>query len=317
MLRIAFIASGAGPAGAARDFPSPPGDAPGRAADAAAPSNDNRQRLSRAFAAGGWQVSLCGWETLRLTTDGAAAQGPSGAWFPLAGFNLIWLVGLGPRQGFLDRVQMLRTLPQERFVNSPDALALLHGKLALLEFAPETHVGSDAADLLRIVASGGRWVAKPLAGSFGRDVYLLCGDGAETRAVLERLTAAGECCLLQRYAPQAETSEKRVLVAGGAIVGAYAKAGGNLAAGGTARPATLDERERGLALQVAKRLRDQGARFAGIDLAWPSVFEANIANPGGLSTLERLTGANLAPDVVSALTAWRNERSSHDGRGLE
>lgn len=301
MPRIAFIASARGPSGAPKRPRPPPGAVAGLAADAGAAGNDNCQRLPAAFAAAGWKVSLCGWETLQLTSDGVGAEERCGATLPLAAFDLIWLVGMGAREGFLDRVQMLRTLPQERFVNTPDALAFLHGKLALLELAPETHVSAHAADLLRILARGGRWVAKPVAGSFGRDVHLLCGHGPDTRAVLERLAAGGHC-ILQRYAPQAETAEKRVLVAAGAIVGAYAKTGGNLTAGGAARRTALNDKECALALQVAKRLQEQGARFAGIDLAWPHVFEANIANPGGLRTLERLTGRNLAPAVVSALT---------------
>ncbi len=35
------------------------------------------------------------------------------------------------------------------------------------------------------------------------------------------------------------------------------------------------------------------------------MFEANIANPGGLATLEALTGIDPAPRVVEAVTDLR------------
>ena len=122
--------------------------------------------------------------------------------------------------------------------------------------------------------------------------------------MFEHLTGrgAGRYCLLQRYVEEAERNEKRVVVAGGKIIGAYAKTGGNLAAGAVARRTALDRDETLLVQEVMAHLHSRGARFAGIDLAAPYVLEANVANPGGLGTLEQLTGVDPAPAVVEALT---------------
>ena len=130
------------------------------------------------------------------------------------------------------------------------------------------------------------------------------GNGPDTERVFRRLTAHGGYCVLQRYVPEAVTREKRVIVAGDRVIGAYAKTG-NITAGAVPRPAELSAEETELALRVVARLNALGARFAGIDLAWPYVFEANIANPGGLATLEALTGIDPAPRVVEALTDLR------------
>lgn len=275
---------------------------------AASPSAgpDNPERMARAFAALGWQPQCLTYESLAMTVDGVTGAEPGGAAMPLADFDLIWPVGLGAKETFLDRMQLLRAVDQAPFVNAVDALVYLHGKLALMEFQPETHVSGDVDALLRVVAAGGRWVAKPIAGSFGRDVAQLGGDAESHRAVLERLTggAARRPCIVQRHVAQARTCEKRVLVAGRELIGAYAKAGGNLAGGAVARPTTLTTRERGLMERVAARLRDEGARFAGVDLAYPYIFEANVANPGGLGTLATLTGVDPAPAAARALQAW-------------
>ena len=268
------------------------------------PSNDNLERMARAFADAGWEVVPLTYETLALTPRGVsecdADDGPAA----LDGFDLIWLLGFGRRETFLDRMHLLRLVSQDRFVNTVDALVLLHGKLGLPEFQPETYASSDPAALMRRVAPGERWVVKPMAGSFGRDVVRVEGNGSDTERVLRRLTAHGGYCVLQRYVPEAATREKRVIVAGDRLIGAYAKTG-NVTAGALPRPAELSHEETELALRVVARLNALGARFAGIDLAWPYVFEANIANPGGLATLEALTGIDPAPRVVEALTDLR------------
>ena len=267
-------------------------------------ANDNRERLPAAFQAAGWDVSLLFHESLELTADGVAAGDSGGRAVPLAPFELVWILGFGARETFLDRMQLLKTLDQARFVNTADALVYLHGKFDLAEFAPETHASADVDALMEVVARGGRWVAKPTAGSFGRDVFLLAADDIHRRAVFEHLTGrgAGRYCLLQRYVEEAERNEKRVVVAGGEIVGSYAKTGGNLAAGAVARRTALDPDETALVQRVVAHLHSRGARFAGIDLAAPYVLEANVANPGGLGTLEQLTGVDPAPAVVEALT---------------
>ncbi|MCY3821588.1 MAG: hypothetical protein OXH52_19915 [Gammaproteobacteria bacterium] len=266
-------------------------------------ANDNRERLPAAFEAAGWRVAVLFHETLALTADGVAARDAGGRAAPLAPFDLVWILGLGARETFLDRMQLLKTLDQARFVNTADALVYLHGKFDLAEFGPETHASADVDTLMEIVARGGRWVAKPTAGSFGRDVFLVETGDVHCRAVLEHLTGrgAGRFCLLQRYVAEAERNEKRAVVAGGEIIGAYTKKGGNLATGAVVRRTELDAGETALVRRVIARLEVRGARFAGIDLAAPYVLEANVANPGGLSTLEQLTGVDPAPVVVEAL----------------
>ena len=269
-------------------------------AAAGEPANDNRERLSRAFAAGGWEVACLTHESLSVTSDGVTAAGRDGVPVALGGFDLLWVLGFGARDSFLDRMQILRNVDPARFVNTVDALVFLHGKLALAEFQPETHASSDPETLIEIVSRGGAWVAKPAAGSFGRGVRRLPADASDVRDVLARLTAGGRLCVLQRHVAEAQEREKRVVVAGAAVVGVYAKSG-NLSAGAVPRPSTLTRREAALVRRLVGRLNAQGVRFAGVDLAYPWVIEANVANPGGLATLEALTGVDPAPRVVRAL----------------
>ena len=76
---------------------------------------------------------------------------------------------------------------------------------------------------MKIVQSGGKWIAKPPAGSFGKDVYLLTSQDQNTAVILDSLTGEDkdQYCLLQRYVEEIEQGEKRVLFAGGKVVGQY------------------------------------------------------------------------------------------------
>jgi len=285
--------------------------------------NDNHRRLPAACAAKGWRVHVADHDALAIV-DGALvlADGPA-----LADFDLVWPIGLGRKDTFLDRMQMLAGLAEGTCVVGPLALLSLHGKYALplgplAAHHPETHASRDVDRLAAIVARGGDWIAKPPAASFGRDVFRLRAGDANVRAILSSLTGhdGSSYCLLQRYVPEIERGETRVLVAGGAIVAAYlrrpvADHRANLAAGAEATLAALSPNERALAQRCAAWLARHGVHWAAVDLAYPWIVEFNIANPGGLETIERLTGVDHAPDVVANVQrALCTRRAQADNR---
>jgi glutathione synthase len=280
------------------------------------PRNDNHERLPRAWAAAGWRVTRADHDDVRLESRGVCV-GSS----PLADYDLIWPIGLGTRASFLDRMQLLSMLDESRFVTSPRALLMHHAKYALAlgelsKHHPPTVASRDPRWLKRIVTTGGEWIAKPPAASFGRDVYRLRSDDQNLDVILDSLTGhdASQYCLLQRYVAEIERGETRVLLADAEVIGAYLRAPGgdhrvNLSGDGCALPAAPAAAELDLARAVAGHLLDYGIRFAAVDLAYPWVIEFNVANPGGLGTIERLTGVDLAPRVVAALLRGRAQIS--------
>jgi hypothetical protein len=274
--------------------------------DTALARHDNHRRLPAAFRAAGWEVTLLSHEAVRLGPCGVdiGAQDPGR-------FELIWLLGMGRAHTFFDRMQLLRLLPQDRFVVGVDALVYRHAKYAWWRHMPETYASTDPEYLKSKLAGGGDWVVKPPAGSYGRDVIRVVDDAAGAEAI-DRLTGngLGQYCLLQRYVPQVEHGEKRTLIAGGRIVGSYLRLPGpdlraNLAAGGTPHPTTLTAPERDLVETVAGELAAGGAGFAAVDTVFPHLIEVNLANPGGLATLELLYREDFAGKVVRAVCAWR------------
>jgi glutathione synthase len=272
--------------------------------------NDNAARLTRAWTAAGWDVVVADHQAVRVCRD-SVVLAPQDR--PLAGFDLIWLVGLGARDSFLDRMQLLQCVPAQRFVNTPHALMSQHAKHQLqlgplAHHCPETYASADPRWLAQIVARGGDWIVKPTAASFGRDVYRVDADDTNLAAILESLTGhdGSRYCLLQRYIREIEHGETRVLFACGEMIGAYRRRAGtdhrvNLAASGRAEAATPSPNEIALAQRVARHLQCQGIDFLAVDLAYPWIVELNVANPGGFATIESLTGEDLAPAAVAAL----------------
>jgi len=275
------------------------------------PRNDNHRRLPDAFAAAEWDVTRADHDDVRLSAAGVCIA-PDDA--PLDRFDLIWPIGLGARDSFLDRMQLLAMLDQRRFITSASALLMHHAKYSLAlgplaRYHPQTYASRDPQWLREIVASGGDWIAKPPAASFGRDVYRLRAIDPNLDVILDALTGhdGSRYCLLQRFLPEIERGETRVLLANGVVIGAYLRRPGadhrvNLALDGRAEIVALGAAEAALATAAAEHLITHGIRYVAIDIAYPWIVEFNLANPGGLETIERLTGENLAPRVVAALT---------------
>lgn len=288
------------------------------------PGNDNHLRLPEAFHQAGWHTETAPHESLHMA-DGALLCRVG----PVAAFDRVWCLGFGERQSFLDRMQLLSALPQEQMVTSVAALLHMHGKMHWQDHMPPSFLSCDPDYLLAQTGRGHDWVLKPPAGAYGRDLYRLRADdsAADKAALLKSLTAGNRYWLLQRYLPQIEDGEKRVLYAGGLLLDCYLRrpapqAGpddsrdlmaavptANMATGATAQTCALAPAERRLADRIANELLAQGVGFAAIDLVHPYLMEVNIANPGGLGTLARLQGADPAAGVVRALVDfWAGAR---------
>lgn len=294
MARICFLISGRNSNPAAHQRPS---------------TNDNAERLPAAFRAAGWQVTTADHNSLVLS-GGTVRAGDEA----LDAHDLVWPIGLGQRDSFLDRMQLLLALDPARLVTSPAALLAYHAKLdlasgPLARHHPETHAACNVERLVRLVSGGGEWIAKPTAASHGRGVFRVSASDPNLRVILEELTAQGtRYCLLQRYLPEIENGETRVLFANGQAIGHYRRMPGadhraNIAGSGRAVAHELTREEATLATTAARHLLDLGARFVSVDLVLPYVLEYNIANPGGLNTLAVLSGENPATRVVDAFEA--------------
>lgn len=258
----------------------------------------------------------------RVTADGFAWESSLvvGSPFPASSplnidHDIVWLLGLGDRASFLDKYQLLFALPDHcRLINSLDAVMHLKSKYFLASHSerfpnPPTWASSNADELIDIARSnGGEWIVKPPAGSLGVDVYRVSADDVALESTISQLCGPdnNRYTLLQHYVPEIESGEKRVLLAGGRVIGQYRRRSiegktTNMSQGAIAEECDLSDEERAFCERLAADILRMGCYFAGIDLAWPWLIEINVINPGGITTIEDLTGENLAPAAVQAV----------------
>ncbi len=291
--------------------------------------NPNLDALLPALLRAGVKLEIRAFDGIRLCGAEVEAPDAAGTFAPLCRASLLWPLGFGTRGNFLDKLQLLQLVAaRTHCVTAPSAWLLAHAKYDLVRVAaplqhPETFASHDAQWLWEQLQRGGEWVAKPPAASFGRGVFRISRNDRNALAILEQLTAHGhgEFALLQRYVPEIEQGEKRVLLAFGEVIGAYARLPNprgitNLAAGGQPIASTLSTAEMSACKALAAQLQAAGVSYAGIDLAFPWLIEVNVANPGGLATLMSLGDVDaadrLAEYVVRELDGIA--RSAGNGR---
>jgi len=212
----------------------------------------------------------------------------------------VWLLGFGRRSTFLDRMQLLHAMDRGQFVNSIDSYLLFQNKAALAltmlrKYSPETIVSSNVEFLTSHVRAGGAWVAKPTAGSFGRDVFELTATDPNLVQILETLTREDYAVVQERV----ETSrEQRWFLTMGTELGAYQKVKtglrGSIRAEASARVCEPESSEVALVKSIAKDLVELGIRVCAVDIAYPYLLDVNFINPGWFQTMENISGVDYA-----------------------
>jgi glutathione synthase len=284
----------------------------------------NYLRFGNELNSRGAEVTYCLIDTLSLQESRVSAKGfqasrpicdgdsfPSTDEYYLEDFASVWVLSLGFRSSFLDKMQLLYSIHHKvKLVNSLDTIMHLKSKYFLaskpeLFKYPETFASSNPDTLFEIISKGGKWIVKPPAGSFGRDVFFLTNEDPNTRVILQTLCGPemNQYTLLQQYVPEIERGEKRVLLAGGKPVGQYRRVANqdhrtNIMQGAHSEPCELTREELAYCLQIGKYFREFGAEFVGLDLAYPWIIECNVINPGGLLTIEELTGVDLTGTIL-------------------
>jgi len=252
-------------------------------------------------------------------------------------YDLVWVMAY-PHPGMSKDIWQILWMLSRRvpFANSVESLVFLNNKNVLgqivpPEHLPETYISNRGSDLIALYERGGRerWIAKPTNASCGSSVYILRPDDSNARVILQSMTGniifnplnnqtinderqlglQNQYGIIQAYCQEVKDREKRVIFAGGTVVGQVGRHMGgrehraNYAQGGTLHMAELTSEEAKLCTLLARRFHEYGVNFVGIDLAYPYVLEFNISNPGGLSEIRAFTGQDLTSLIIERILA--------------
>jgi len=195
-------------------------------------------------------------------------------------------------------------------INDPRGLRDLNEHLAVLAFpelTPPTVVTRSAKRLREFLEEqGGAIVVKPVDGYAGLGVFLVRAGDPNTSSLLETATRVGRSwTVAQRYLPQAQEGDKRILLLDGKPLGAFLRvpppgeARDNLHVGGTASACDLTSEDHAILRAVAPFLAQHGQVFVGLDVIGGRLTELNITSPTGIRHLDALAGgtSHAAPII--------------------
>ena len=199
-----------------------------------------------------------------------------------------------------------------RVFNRPKAIRSHNEKLTIAQF-PEfivpTLVTSDENRLRAFHQEHHDVILKPLNEMGGAGVFRVRVDGINLGAIIETLTANGKkTVMMQRYIPEIEKGDKRVLLINGKVV-PFALARipqngeirGNLAAGGLGRAQALSHRDMKIAETLAPVLADRGLFLVGIDIIGDWLTEVNVTSPTCFREITDQSGFDVAKMFVDEL----------------
>lgn len=199
-----------------------------------------------------------------------------------------------------------------RVFNRGRAIRDHNEKFAIAEFpqltAP-TLITRDPARLRAFVAEHGRSVFKLLDGMGGMSIFQASPDDLNLSVIIETMNQFGaRSVMAQRYVPEIEAGDKRILLIGGEVVPhalaripARGELRGNMAAGGRPVAQPLSDSDRRIAESLAPVLAARGLFLVGLDVIGDVVTEINVTSPTGFQEITQQTGFDVAEMFVDRL----------------
>ena len=194
--------------------------------------------------------------------------------------------------------------------NAPEKLFATH----FPELMPPTLITNRADDIRAFRREHRDIIIKPLHGNGGAGVFHLRPGDDNLNALLEMFgQIRREPLMVQRYLPEVQEGDKRIILVDGVAAGAVARipaageARANFHAGGIPRRAALTPRDREICETLEPVLRERGLIFVGIDVIGDWLTEVNVTSPTGIQEIDRLDGVRIEAAVWDAIERRRAE----------
>lgn len=235
----------------------------------------------------------------------------------LGDFDVVWLRQDPPFDMFyITTTHILQRLsPSTLVVNDPFWVRNFPEKLLILDFPdlmPPTAIARDLETIRAFRAQHGDVILKPLYGNGGAGVFHLPESDRNLNSLHELFTGfSREPLIVQKFLPEIEAGDKRVILVDGEPVGAInrvpakGETRSNMHVGGRPEKIALSERDKEICDRIGPLLREKGQVFVGIDVIGQYLTEINVTSPTGIQELERFDGVNIAAKIWDAIEARR------------
>ena len=211
---------------------------------------------------------------------------------------------------YLTNTWLLDHLPRSIVVvNNPSGVRTVNEKIWTAQFkdiVPATIISAHAQDLLKFIDQHKDIIAKPTDAFGGQSVFHIEKGNTNTKVILETLTQRyNKQIILQKYIPESQNGDKRILLLNGEILGALLRlheAGehrNNFFAGGKPMPTTVNARDEKIIHTLRGHLQKLGLYFVGIDILGSYLIEVNVTSPTCLQEMDRLYNVKLEEKVIN------------------
>lgn len=213
---------------------------------------------------------------------------------------------------YLMHTWILDRLPKHvKVMNNPTGIRTVNEKVWALQFKqliPPTLVTAKYADIYSFLDKHQKIVVKPTDGFGGQSIHILEQKSDDSDTILKQMTNdETNMIIVQRYVPESEIGDKRILLLNGEPLGAILRVHSetdfrnNFMAGGHAEPTEITERDLKIITELKPHLKSLGLFFVGIDIMGDYLIEVNVTSPTCLQEMNAFYGKCLEDDVISAL----------------
>jgi len=210
---------------------------------------------------------------------------------------------------YLMNTWFLDHLPKRiAIINSPSGIRTVNEKVWVSQFkniTPSTIISANKEDLMDFIAKHKNVIAKPTNAFGGQSIFHIEKGNTNTKVILETLTERYyKAIVLQKYIPEAENGDKRILLLNGKVLGCLLRmheAGehrNNFFAGGKPMPTKINARDKKIVAILKPHLQKLGLYFVGIDILGDYLIEVNVTSPTCLQEMNRLYKVNLEEKII-------------------
>ena len=205
-------------------------------------------------------------------------------------------------------------------LNDPNGLAQAVNKMYLQNFPEEVRpralITRDRNEIKAFIAEQKGWaILKPLAGSGGRNVFLIRPQNGENLNQMIESVATEGYIIVEEYLPEAREGDTRLFLVNATPLkcnGRYAALRrvrnkgdhdirSNKAAGAVEKKAVVTDQMLRLAEQVRPKLIQDGMFCVGLDIVGNKLLEINTFSPGGLHEAMRLEEVPFCREIIHIL----------------
>ena len=187
-------------------------------------------------------------------------------------------------------------------INNPTSIRNFSEKISAFqfkEFMPPTIVSQNAEMIRSFLINHKDIVTKPLYGNGGEGIYRHTIHDNKLKDIFQNLTILAEPLMVQKYIPEINEGDRRIILLDGEYVGSVARIPmidsikANFHAGGTPKKTGLIRRDKEICASLLKALKENQLFFVGIDIIGDYLTEINVTSPTGMKQINALNNTNL------------------------